>query len=214
MTGERASRRPNRVVVADAVPLVRQGMGALLATMGFEVVAETARAADLERLVALHRPALVVVGAVGDVPLVDSVRRLRSAATPPLVLLLLAVNQRAALADLLTLECDGIVARAMPAEEILGAVAKLLAGERVIDPAVLGDDTSIEDEPSDASALTTREREVLELLSTGHSNREIASTLFVSLPTVKTHLAHIYAKLNARNRNEALGRAVALGLLH
>jgi ATP/maltotriose-dependent transcriptional regulator MalT len=62
-------------------------------------------------------------------------------------------------------------------------------------------------------ALTVREREVLGLLASGCSNREIASTLFVSLPTVKTHLAHIYDKLDARNRNEALGRAMTLGLL-
>jgi ATP/maltotriose-dependent transcriptional regulator MalT len=65
----------------------------------------------------------------------------------------------------------------------------------------------------DESSLTVREREVLALLAEGHSNREIASSLYVSLPTVKTHLAHIYAKLGAKNRNEALGRAVALGLL-
>ncbi len=50
-------------------------------------------------------------------------------------------------------------------------------------------------------------------MSNGHSNREIASSLYVSLPTVKTHLAHIYAKLGAKNRNEAFGRAVANGLL-
>jgi ATP/maltotriose-dependent transcriptional regulator MalT len=61
--------------------------------------------------------------------------------------------------------------------------------------------------------LTARERDVLVLLADGRSNREIAAELFVSLPTVKTHLAHIYAKLESRNRNEALGRAVALGLL-
>ena len=61
--------------------------------------------------------------------------------------------------------------------------------------------------------LSAREREVLALLAEGRSNREIAAALSVSLPTVKSHLVRIYAKLGASNRNEALGRAVSLGLL-
>ena len=61
--------------------------------------------------------------------------------------------------------------------------------------------------------LSAREREVLACLAQGRSNREIAATLSVTLATVKSHLVRIYAKLEASNRNEALGRAVALGLL-
>ena len=62
--------------------------------------------------------------------------------------------------------------------------------------------------------LSTREREVLACLAQGRSNREIAAALSVTLATVKSHLVRIYAKLEAGNRNEALGRAVALGLLN
>ena len=51
------------------------------------------------------------------------------------------------------------------------------------------------------------------LLAEGRTNREIAGDLSVTLATVKSHLVHIYAKLGAANRNEALGRAVSLGLL-
>ena len=61
--------------------------------------------------------------------------------------------------------------------------------------------------------LSAREREVLACLAQGRSNREIAVALSVTLATVKSHLVRIYAKLEATNRNEALGRAVALGLL-
>ena len=62
-----------------------------------------------------------------------------------------------------------------------------------------------------ADVLTAREREVLVLLAEGRTNREIAAALSVTLATVKSHLVRIYAKLEASNRNEALGRAVALG---
>jgi DNA-binding NarL/FixJ family response regulator len=61
--------------------------------------------------------------------------------------------------------------------------------------------------------LSAREREVLILLAEGRSNREIGNDLSVTLATVKSHLVRIYAKLGAKNRNEALGRAVALGVL-
>jgi LuxR family maltose regulon positive regulatory protein len=61
--------------------------------------------------------------------------------------------------------------------------------------------------------LSSREREVLVLLAEGRTNREIATSLSVTVATVKSHLVRIYSKLEAANRNEALGRAVSLGLL-
>ena len=91
--------------------------------------------------------------------------------------------------------------------------ARIRAGERVVDPGCSSATEPATSKPSRPARSTAREREVLVLLAAGHSNREIASSLYVSLPTVKTHLAHIYAKLGAKNRNEALGRAVAAGLL-
>ena len=118
-----------------------------------------------------------------------------------------------AVAELLSLDVEGLLPRAVDGTVLVDAVQRVRRGERVVDPGILvGDDVSVE-ESVGANALTAREREVLVLLAAGNSNREIASSLFVSLPTVKTHLAHIYAKLEAKNRNEALGRAVARGLL-
>lgn len=84
---------------------------------------------------------------------------------------------------------------------------------------------SVPAEPVDATAeappstpplvepLTEREAEVLELLASGRTNREIAADLFVTVGTIKAHTSNIYAKLQARNRTEALARARGLGLL-
>jgi NarL family two-component system response regulator LiaR len=100
-------------------------------------------------------------------------------------------------------------------DELSEALDKVEAGERVIAPALLpllvGAVTP--SAPGPDSVLTSKEREVLASLAAGRSNQEIAEALFVTRATVKTHLAHIYAKLEAKDRHEAVARAVALGLL-
>lgn len=200
-------------VVADGVPMVRAGVAATLLGHGVEVRGDTGSGPESVELVARHSANLVVLGSVPDMPLVELVRRLRAADGPPRLVVLLGRVAPEAIAELLSLDVDALVPRSIDAAGLALAVERARRGERVVDPAVLTGDGEAEEPAEAASALTEREREVLVLLAEGHSNREIASSLYVSLPTVKTHLAHIYAKLGAKNRNEALGRAVAGGLL-
>lgn len=199
------------VVVADVVPLVRLGLASVLRDEGHAVVAEVATAREVAKAVVEHGPDLVIVGAVNDLAIDDTARQVREASTGTRLVALLGRAPRDTLADLLAVAVDGLVARTVEPRDLLRAVERVLAGERYIDPALVSGDTP--DESFEPLALTAREREVLGLLAAGSSNREIAAALFVSLPTVKTHLAHIYDKLDARNRNEALGRAMTLGLL-
>jgi DNA-binding NarL/FixJ family response regulator len=201
------------VVVADVVPLVRAGIASALAPHGFTVVGEVDTARGLPTVLQATGAALAVVGAVADLAALDLVHLLRGAdvPVPPRVVLLLGRVPRELLAELLGLDVDGLIPRAIAAAELPPRLHRVMAGERVIDPILLTEE--LPDDEEGPAALTAREREVLGLLSSGQSNREIASALYVSLPTVKTHLAHIYAKLGAKNRNEALGRAMALGLL-
>jgi DNA-binding NarL/FixJ family response regulator len=199
-------------VVADGTPLVRAGVAATLRAEG-GAVEEAGTAAEVMDLAGRLAPEVVIVGTLADVPVGELVRRLGTRPDPPRVVTLVGRVTPDAIAELLSLSVDALVPRSVTPVELASAVARVRDGERVIDPGVLLVDTAREDEPAEPSALTAREREVLVLLSNGHSNREIASSLYVSLPTVKTHLAHIYAKLGAKNRNEALGRAVASGLL-
>jgi two-component system response regulator DesR len=164
-------------------------------------------------LVDRHGASVVVLGSLADAPIGEVVRRLRERPESPRTVVLVGRATPEAIAELLSLSVDALVARSTTPAELADAVMRAGDGERVIDPDVLLVDTAHDEETAEPSSLTAREREVLVLLSNGHSNREIASSLYVSLPTVKTHLAHIYAKLGAKNRNEALGRAVASGLL-
>jgi DNA-binding NarL/FixJ family response regulator len=199
-------------LVADGTPLVRAGIAATLRAAG-GTAEEAATAAEVIDLAARIGPEVVVLGTLGDVPVGELVRRLGTRPDPPRVVTLVARVTPDAIAELLSLSVDALVPRSITPVDLAATITRVRAGERVVDPGVLVVHTAHDDEPTEPSALTAREREVLVLLSNGHSNREIASSLYVSLPTVKTHLAHIYAKLGAKNRNEALGRAVASGLL-
>ncbi len=215
-------------LVADELALVRRGIGASLADAQVEVVAEAASGREVVDLVSVHAPDLVVLGTLVDLSAPEVARRLQASARVPAMVVLLASAQRAELGQLLTLAVDALVLRTVGPLELTAVVHRVLAGEQVVVPALLAallDDA--DGSPAvpgvevaiamaaevDGQLLTPRERQVLVLLAEGRANREIAASLFVSLPTVKTHVAHIYAKLGARNRNEALGRAVSLGLL-
>jgi DNA-binding NarL/FixJ family response regulator len=193
--------------------MLRAGVAETLRAAGYDVPAETAVGAEVAELVGRHGAELVVIGGLPDAPLTEVVRRVRAVPSPVRVVLLLGRVGPDAIAELLSLDVEGLVPRTIDGEELLAVVERVRAGQRVVDPGVLVGDDAGAGAVEAAGALTGREREVLVLLAAGHSNREIASSLYVSLPTVKTHLAHIYAKLGAKNRNEALGRAVAAGLL-
>lgn len=211
------NEREHRAVVADDVALLRLGIAAVLEPLGFDIVAESSLGRPVPRLAEESTADLVVLGAVADLPLAEIVKRCKQAPEPPLVLVLVPRTHRDELGALLSYDANGLVVRNLPTEELALSVERVMKGERVVAPALLstlvGAMGPVNDDAVDESSLTVREREVLALLAEGQSNREIASSLYVSLPTVKTHLAHIYAKLGAKNRNEALGRAVALGLL-
>jgi DNA-binding NarL/FixJ family response regulator len=200
-------------VVADATPMLRAGIAGTLRAAGYEIPAEVSAATEVVELVGRHRAEFVVVGGLPDLPLVELVRRLQAQPERTKIVLLLGRVLPDAVAELLSLDVEGLLPRGVDGTVLVDAVARVGRGERVVDPGILVADEVVVEESAGANTLTAREREVLVLLAAGNSNREIASSLYVSLPTVKTHLAHIYAKLEAKNRNEALGRAVARGLL-
>jgi two-component system nitrate/nitrite response regulator NarL len=208
---------PTTAVIVDDIALLRLGVASVVRAMGLTVVAETACGRDVPGMVRELGADIVVLGAVADLPPPEIVRRLKELEPAPIVLALMQRTHREELAALLSLDTNGLVVRSVGAEELTLELEKVIKGERVVSAvllaALVGAVGPPELDPPDELSLTAREREVLALLAEGRTNREIASALFVTLATVKTHLAHIYTKLGARNRNEALGRAVALGLL-
>ena len=202
-------------VVADELSLLRRGVASVLADHDLHVVGETGSGREALRLVVHHAPTLVVVGRLFDLGAVEFVRRLRRdvAGNPPITVGLLP-GPTEDVGKLVRIGIDGLALRSASADEIGRTIVRALAGDRPVAagllPGVAGPGAVVSDE---VSSLSGREREVLSQLASGLSNRKIATELFVTEATVKSHLSRIYSKLGVTSRTEALGRAATLGLL-
>jgi DNA-binding NarL/FixJ family response regulator len=203
-----------RVLVVDDQELVRVGLrGILRAEFGFEVVGECADGSEVIAAVEALTPDVVLMDV--RMPLVDGVRateELRRRGHSPPVLALTTFDDDEVLAGMLRAGASGFVLKGMPAEDLHRAVRAIADGDAWLDPAVTGRVLAIyrSAAPPPAGhapgldALTGREREVLALIGQGKTNTEIAAELFVGEGTVKTHINHLFTKLQLRDRAAAI----------
>lgn len=208
-------------VIVDEWDLVGVGVEGVLTDLGIETVA---RLRDARTAIARAKEAqadLLVLGACRDLAPEEALRQAKRSKARARVALLLSGEHHRDLAALLATGADALLQRSASAQELAEGLKRLLQGERVIAPALLPSLLASAEAPptaarrSDAAAveLSVREREVLERLAQGLTNREIASELFVGEETVKSHCSRLYVKLAARDRRDVVARALALGLL-
>jgi DNA-binding NarL/FixJ family response regulator len=210
--------------VLDEWPLIRLGVSKVLGDEDVRVVADPADAASALAAVRAHQPDLLVIGGHAG-PQAELARQALAALPTVQCIVLVPSGEERDLRLVLLAGARAVVPRTVAPEELRDAVRRVVVGDHVVSPSLLprmfegnGDAAGQAERaagrpPVDVPVLTVREREIVRLLGAGRSNAEIASALFVSAATVKTHLAHIYEKLGVRSRYDALGRAVALGLL-
>lgn len=203
-----------RLVVVDDQELVRAGLrGILRERFGFEIVGECADGGEVAAAVRKCRPDIVLMDVrMPGLDGVSATRQLSFAQDAPPVLALTTFDDDEALAGMLRAGAAGFVLKGVAAEELQRAVRIVADGGAWLDPAVTGRVLSVyrtapSRRPSELralAALTAREREVLGLIGRGATNDEIAAELVVSDATVKTHINHIYSKLDLRNRAAAV----------
>ena len=214
-----------RVLLVDDQPLVREGLRRILhPDDGFEVVGECDDGAGVDDAVGRLRPDVVVMDVrMKDVDGVEATGRLRERADAPPVLVLTTFDDDEVLSGALRAGAAGFVLKDAPGEELIRSARTVAAGDAWLDPAVtervLATYRSTTRTPDDGEAagriaeLTPRERDVLRLIGRGSSNTEIAETLFVSEATVKSHIGHIFTKLDLRDRAAAIVFAFDHGLV-
>jgi DNA-binding NarL/FixJ family response regulator len=204
-----------RVLLVDDQELIRTGLrGILRASFGFDVVGECADGGEVPAAVAALAPDVVLMDV--RMPFVDGVRatrELRRREGSPPVLALTTFDDDEVLAGMLRAGAAGFVLKGVPAEDLQRAVRSVAGGGAWLDPAVTArvlaiyrtaTPPAVAAAAADLDSLTGREREVLALIGRGRTNGEIAAELFVSEGTVKTHVNHVFTKLQLRDRAAAV----------
>ena len=207
---------PVRVLLVDDQELVRSGLRRILRRRdGVEVVGECEDGDQVPAAVARHRPDVVVMDLrMRRVNGIEATRLLREQPEAPPVLVLTTFDDDELLSGALRAGASGFLLKDSPAEELVRAVHTVAAGQALLDPAVTARvlatfrsapaPVARGEAPVATEGLTSREREVLELMGRGFSNAEIARELFISEVTVKSHIGRIFAKLDLRDRAAAI----------
>lgn len=224
----RGPRARSRAVVVDRAPLYALGLSTALQAGSIDVVGQfvsmRAAAAAFED----QAVDLLVLGWPADMNTESALAELRSrprAGAPLPVVVLVFHSRREQLVRLLHLDATAVVGRTIDANRLVAVVEAALAGNRHLDEALLAavGGSLATGQPSSPAGrsrrpakglLTAREAEVLDALAAGKSIAALARSLGISRPTAKSHLGHIYRKLEVGNRREALARAFELRLLN
>jgi DNA-binding NarL/FixJ family response regulator len=211
-----------RVVLADDHHLVRQGIRALLEKAGdVAVLGEAADGAEAVALVERLRPAVLVIDiAMPHLNGLEAVARLRAGTTKTRALILSMYTDDALVRQALRNGARGYLLKRAVAAELLLAVRAVARGDTYLSPEVAGPLLTplVAGQPGAEAAtpldrLTSREREVLQLVAEGHTNREIAAHLALSEKTVEKHRGHLMAKLAAHDTAALVRLAIKHGLI-
>jgi DNA-binding NarL/FixJ family response regulator len=191
-----------QALVLDAHVASRIGVGVLLRRQRW--VSRCLLAADRDEAVALitrHKPDVALVDVSDSGPFVASYLAPLRSAHPDMSILLGSRCRRTSAPSASLADVAGVLSPTATAAEVIDAVRAALIGD---------EPPSLELPSTTVGTLSDREREVLSLISTGATNREIAATMHVGTETVKKHAGALYRKLGVRNRTEAAQRAAEL----
>jgi DNA-binding NarL/FixJ family response regulator len=202
-----------RVLIVDDQDLVRHGLKLILELGGIEVLGEAADGAQAVASAASLRPDVILMDVrMPGMDGVEATRRIAAATPRARIIALTTFDVDQHVVDMLRAGAVGFLLKDVTADSLLNAVRRAAAGEAVVAPVVMARmmDHFAARPPLPAQLppgyddLSDREREILTLIGAGRSNTEIAEELFISMATVKTHVRHIFAKLNLRDRAQAV----------
>jgi len=203
-----------RVLVADDHPIVRGGIVALLESADdVDVVGTAGTGLEAVRLAGELTPDVVLMDLrMPELDGAEATARILAEQSGIRVVVLTTYETDDAILSAIEAGASGYLLKAAPEQEVLAGIRAVARGEVAIAPriaALLVDRVARPAPP----ALTPRETEVLRLVADGLSNRRIGESLHLGEATVKTHLLHVFAKLEVDDRTRAVTKAMELGLI-
>jgi two-component system, NarL family, response regulator DegU len=208
-----------RLLLADDHRMLRDSLRRSLEESGFDVVGEAADGAEAVRLAQQLQPDVVLMDV--SMPALDGVEATRqiTRVVPSSQVVMLTMHADGdVMAKAIQAGAIGYLVKDCSMDEVVAAVHVAASGESVLSPglatSMLADVKRTQrGTNADTPIISAREEEVLQLVADGLSLPEVAAALFISVKTVKNHLASIYAKLDARDRTQAVLRAVRMGII-
>jgi DNA-binding NarL/FixJ family response regulator len=211
-----------RLLLADDHRMLRESLRRAMEDHGFDVVGEAADGEEAVRLAAELHPDVVIMDVT--MPILDGVaatRRVRDEVPATQVVMLTMHADREVIVDAIRAGAAGYLVKDCSTEEVVDTVRKAASGETALSPelaaSMLGEVRElVRREQGGAAAepiISKREEEVLQLIADGLSTSEVAAKLYISVKTVKNHLASIYQKLDTRDRTQAVLQAVRMGIV-
>lgn len=210
------SKTKIQILLADDHNMVRAGIRQLIESAGdMVVIAEASDGEEAQALIQQHRPDVAVL----DIQMpkatgIEVTRWVRANLPEVGVLILTAYNDDPYVMAVLQAGANGYVLKTAGADDLIQAVRDVNEGRSALDPAItakLMQNLFKQPDRAPAEPLTDRELEVIRLAAKGYTNKAIGIQLGISDRTVQGHLAHIFDKMHATSRTEAVMRAVSLG---
>lgn len=205
-----------RVLLADDHELVRVALRAVLEEAGFEVVADATGGVEAVELSTALRPDVLLLDMrMPDMNGVEVCRAMVEAAPEVRIVVLSSFADDDDVFGALSAGAASYIMKDVAPDALVAAIRGVASGQTVLDASVAQRvfDTARPSQPAEADSLSPREHEVLELMAQGLTNRQIAARLWISDPTVKSHVSHILAKLGQGDRTQAIIHAMSRGLV-
>ena len=208
-----------RLLIVDDHPIVREGIAAVLSQEDdVDVVGEAANGLEAVSQVSALRPDVVLMDLqMPELGGVEAIRRIKAQAPDVGVIILTTYDTDEHIFSGIEAGARGYLLKDSPPADVLEAIRVVYRGESLIQPKVamkvLDRVGQLVRDPVPIEVLSKRELEVLQVMSTGAANKEIAAQLTIGESTVKTHLIRIFGKLGVSGRTEAVAKGVRRGLI-
>ena len=207
-----------RVLIADDHHVVRRGLLFFLKTQkDMDVVGEATNGKEAVEMTAKHKPDVVLMDLV--MPIMDGIqatKKIKAQHPQTQVLMLTSFSDRDHVIPAIEAGAAGYQLKDIEPDDLVESIRKLMRGENTLHPQATSQLMKVREPhvepPHKLYPLTPREQDVLSELTKGKSNKEIASSLFVTEKTVKTHISNIFSKLLVQDRTQAALYAVKHGL--